>query len=435
MPTFEQLSKKDFKDYDFIAGEFAKFLQFGPGDLKKHYEKHPADQLHNIPRPGGGIFLFSHAGDERFWQIAERGLSARGSERRKHDINRLVQSLKREFIQRLLGSPDSIREDNAHDLFDFIFRALCAENEQLEHFVPCSVVAHRIPAGFSIGPVSFVLKEDFFRQHNSTLKAKDELFFSRFKDFFLQFRWVASVKVPACNRAISTLRARIAVQNALDLFKLFAGFERASRVRQGYSFGGPEHMAELVRNSEEFSILHGSRLQDAVVADDWYSHFSQHEAWKITEKIIETSLNNWDELPELQQRFLDALTWHGEAISEPIARSRLVKFWAAIERVVSTRSSDNVTKKAALLHARIPEEFDAKFTICQRLYSIRSSIVHGGKAHSFETIETDAIKTEQVSRDVIIALSYILQHLSNQGQLTRAGLENEFKQLEIKLKR
>ena len=28
-------------------------------------------------------------------------------------------------------------------------------------------------------------------------------------------------------------------------------------------------------------------MQNAVVADDWHSHFSQWDVWKIAEKIIE----------------------------------------------------------------------------------------------------------------------------------------------------
>jgi hypothetical protein len=427
MLDFAQLSKEDDTDYQFIFEELCRFVNLDLGDLKKHYQAHPEDRLHNVPRPNGGNLLISQAGTERFSQIAKRGLEAMGSEGKKHNIQEIVKFLKKEFVGRLLTSPETITEENAHDIFDFVIKELSGKFEELDHFVPCSLVAHKIPRHFSIGPVRFVLKEDFFKQHDSELQAEDKVRFSWLQEFFSQFMWVASVRVPASDTAISTLRAHTVIQNALDLI---IGFPRAARVRQGYSLGGPEYSAQLRRDSQRFLIGWNSRMQDAVVADDWHSHFSQWDVWKIAEKIIELNLTSWDPLPELQQRFLDALTWHGEAVSEPTAKGRLLKFWAAIERAVSTRVSADVTRRAALLHSRTPQEFDAKFLKCQKLYSIRSSLIHGGKTHNIQRLETDALKIEQVSRDVIITSSYLLQNLTNEGRASREGLEQEFTRLD-----
>ena len=107
MLDFAQLSKKDDTDYQFIFEELCRFVNLDLGDLKKHYQAHPEDRLHNVPRPNGGNLLISQAGTERFSQIAKRGLEAMGSEGKKHNIQEIVKSLKKEFVGRLLTSPET----------------------------------------------------------------------------------------------------------------------------------------------------------------------------------------------------------------------------------------------------------------------------------------------------------------------------------------
>ena len=434
MANFIELSRKDEKDYGFIVDEMSRFAKFVPGDLKKHYEDHPEDRLLFIPHPERGSLPISKAGHQRFWQIAERGLTAMGSEGKKYTISRVVHALELEFVRRLRDCPDSITDVSAHDIFVFVSKEIQAKHEPLEHFVPCTVVAHTVPPKFAIGPVAFTLRKNFFEENEPTLQLEDESRFNSLKEFFSQFMWVASVTVPASDREISTTRARIVIQYALNLFKLFVGSSRASRVRQGYSLGGPGYSSQLTRGSQGFFIGWSRKMQDALVADDWHSYFSQSDAWKIAEGMIQLSLTDWNPLPELQQRFLDALTWHGEAISEPEPRGRLLKFWAAIERAVSTGTKVDVTKRAALLYSGQPEEFPNKFLLCQRLYSIRSSLIHGGKSHNIDAIGLDALKTEHISRDVLVASLYLFQKLSNAQRSTRKGLEEEFSRLDSVVK-
>lgn len=57
--------------------------------------------------------------------------------------------------------------ENAHDLFNSAVGKLKEGYLELTYDVPCSVVAERSRASFSIGPVTFLLREQFLKHNMS----------------------------------------------------------------------------------------------------------------------------------------------------------------------------------------------------------------------------------------------------------------------------
>jgi hypothetical protein len=252
-------------------------------------------------------------------------------------------------------------------------------------------------------------------------------------EFFSEFRWVGIVDVPPCNSKVSRLRARKTIQRGLDLFKLFIGSGRASLVRQAYDLNVPNDTSHLVSDGGSFSISWSGKMRDAVVADDWYAHLSRLPYWRWAESHISDVHSHWAEIDEPRQRFLDALDWYGAAVSESQAEVRTLRFWIAIERIVSLKAHDQIERRAAVLNCEDPREFDRQYRHCLGLYSHRSDIVHGTPARSADYTDL-ARKTELVARTVLLRYLNLLEVLRSRGAVSRDDLANLYRHLDAQSK-
>jgi hypothetical protein len=429
VPTNKQkLSKKDFVDYEFIANEVGRLAQLTPQELLKYYAEHKEDALCML-WAGERSLPGTRACYERFDQIVTRGLKSLGPDARTHDHSTLRNLLVRKFAAEAGKIVVETTDENAHALFEEVLRVAQAEHRELTHYIPCFLVAQRTPERFSIGPVSFMVQEAFMRDNESALHAAlapgptSDLHFGFLESFLKTFGWVASVRVPACDEAVSRVLARRVVQRVLDLVKLFVGAQRASNVRQGYDESIPGATSTLVSPEPgKFLISHSRKLREAVVPEDWYCQATDVKEWGIAEDIISAAWRNWDEVSEPFRRFLDALSWHGEAVVERDAQARILKFWTAIERVVSVKSGDPVTRRAAILSVRDVREFDKRFLECQRLYANRSDIVHGTEAYRTARSPRVALHTEELSQWVLINYLRMVRNLESRVPLTRQAL-------------
>lgn len=433
-------ARKDFKDFKFIGQELGRLLDMQPSELRKHLVEHPEDFFATLSGPDGDALFFTAEGERRFRQIAVRGLDAIGAARRKHFLPEIVEKLKAEFIGRKVAK-FIISEENAHDLFDASLAAATAEHVPLVHFIPCSVVAGDRPPRFDIGPVSFVLSKTFLEENDLALRKCLDMTqgpqwaYEGIHRFFAGFHWVARVSVDACEPTVSQRRARKIAQFALDLFKLIVGSGRASNVRQGYDLGMPISTATLISpEPDRFSFSLHREAHDVALADSWHSVLLSSRGWKIAESVVETYSKTWDDLPEPLQRFLDGLTWHGEAVSDLEPQSRLVKFWIAIERVVCLQRSDNITRRAAVLTSKDRSDFENRFKVCQSLYGKRSSVIHGSAARGSEDFLALALSTENLSRAVLSSYLFIVENLRRHNQLTNSALKLAFGRLQSQFK-
>jgi hypothetical protein len=423
------LSRKDYTDYEFIVQEVGRLIELSPEQLLKYYSEHKDDALSTLWGPDGRTLPCTRAGWQRFDQIVTRGLNALGANARTHAPSTLRSALMGKFVAEAQKIVADTTQENAHEIFEHVVRAVEEEYKELTHYVPCSVVAHKKPERFTIGPVGFVLREMFMRENESALRAAltsspaSGWQFRELESFFSRFQWVAFVRILACDESISTVQARRVVQRALDLFKLFIGSERAANVKQGYDLSIPGTSSTLVSSEPgAFSLTHSRRLRDAIVIDDWYSQLSGVQQWRTAEGIVSASWQNWDNVGEPFQRFLDSLSWHGDAIAEPDAQARILKFWTAIERVVSLKNGDPVTRRAAVMSVADLADFAKRFQQCQKLYSIRSNILHGTQPyHAAGSVEA-AFQAERLSQLVLLGYLRMLNVLEKKAAVTRDGL-------------
>lgn len=116
------------------------------------------------------------------------------------------------------------------------------------HYVPCAVVMHRKRNMFTIGPVTFILRERFFKENEQAIQEAAQRWaptvsadiLSRTESFYTDFMWIAKITVPRCDVAVSRERARVGIQKALDVFKLIVGSGRAGNVKMANDVALPQ---------------------------------------------------------------------------------------------------------------------------------------------------------------------------------------------------
>lgn len=107
--------------------------------------------------------------------------------------------------------------------------------------------------------------------------------------------------------------------------------------------------------------------------DEWYEQVTAFPEWPLFEGALFEYWSHWRSLNELLARFIDTLSWHSDVISERDLSARIIKFWTAIERLLT---ESNLPARLAVLSADTVEGFDAGVKKFSALYSRRSAIIH-----------------------------------------------------------
>lgn len=437
MPHSEEtLARKDYNDYEFILQEIGQLAVLNGPELMKYYSEHRHDALHMLQASSGNYLPATNAATGRFEQIVSRGLAALGKEGHRFDPNKVLGALKREFAVFLENPGDrTLTDENAHDLFKAAVQSVGSSHEALTHYIPCSVVAEVNPDRFTIGPVTFSLMEHFLKEHSGTLRQSGhwlgEKGFAVFESLFSEFLWVASIAVPKCDLSVSRERASTGVQAALDLFKLFVGGDRARYVGHAYSHAPRFKLANLASSDlVTFRFSFSAQSPNAIVADDWFRYFSRAPEWKVANALLLAYWHSWGRASEPVVRFGEALAWHGDAISERDANARVVKFWTAIERVVTLKEGDPVVARAATISI-VEDAEDAKWlSYCQKSYGQRSNIVHGAKRYDALQSGRIAARAESLSRNVLLGYLSLARAAGSLQALTREHLERVFRKID-----
>ena len=235
-----RLHEKDDCDYEFVVAEIQRLHGLSSQEQWEHFKAHPWDAV-GIKTPAGGTVYTTRDARMRLRQIVERGLRAMDSAAERHNADKVYEELPRHFLKLALEAAD-ITGENAHTVFEGAIRNVEATFVEQTHYVPCAVVMHRKRDIFTVGPVTFILRERFFKENEQAIREAAERWapkvsadiLNRTESFYTDFMWIAKITVPRCDVAVSRERARVGIQKALDVFKLIVGSGRAGNVKMAH---------------------------------------------------------------------------------------------------------------------------------------------------------------------------------------------------------
>jgi hypothetical protein len=260
-------------------------------------------------------------------------------------------------------------------------------------------------------------------------------------EYFEEFNWLAIVTIPTCNIQVSRKRVERAVEAALDVLKLFFARLHGKVLRQGHSMGLPRKTAKLTREMNGvFDFSYGYNTQDTPAGKDWMrvltspNDFHFRAAASAVHACCEP-----EKMSPLLQRFLDALAWYGQGVSEPETSVQIVKYVAALERLTITKKlesglTDAVVTRTALLTCGEKDGYEAAREEADRVYEWRSRLMHGSVSPFDRELEFIAPLAERLTRVALFGSLALFTHLVNSISNANAKhLEAEYVQWEQEL--
>lgn len=263
------------------------------------------------------------------------------------ELDDVFASLRKNISTRFLSRAEEITAASADSLLNDALAEAAAKQRDTRHFIPCRLMYARSPDRFSVGPVTFRTRERFetdmagaFESHVSSDEEKarkfDELSVQMGRDYYGAFGWTADVMVLGCAHAISKQRAFLAVQSAVNVLSLLFGYHHTRRM----TVGGPviadmDRRAHIIGDAsgEIFVSTSTGSSSASGFEDGWGDFFERDDVAPLLEAggrallpLVDPSLAQ-----PLSARFIDALTWFGEAMRETSSASQVVKAVTALE--------------------------------------------------------------------------------------------------------
>lgn len=219
---------------------------------------------------------------------------------------------------------------------------------------------------------------------------------------------------------------------ALDVLRLFVP-RMPDRYRRANAPNTPYYSHALVTDhTGKIGVTVWKEGQGAPAGDGWFDNLFDNEAtrqiWRLFEEAIRT-ITEADKPDELNQRLLDALNWFGQGVVEPNPGARIVKYTAALERLVMTGHVPSgiemlIINRVAMLNQGRPgttrEQIQDELG---ELYQCRSDLMHG----SISPSDPSVIKTLRIGREAtrwaLFKAVQLFALLRESGKTNRKALE------------
>ncbi len=467
--------QQNLEDIRFIYEKVTWYLNQKPEDLILHFQNHDMDIFNDIKNQQGKIFICGHKSIEKFYNIAKRKLASEPDKNNKTNLNEFVEKLKTEFLTKFIENTEDITQQNIDRMISAAYKSTSREFEQLTHYIPCTIFFSTSIESFAIGSIEFFHKRKFellYGDEINKLRAEikeehrkicesaisngfpadniateeqsqhlaDELV-DGLKSWFGNYDSVAVVTIPKCNKKVSYDKAVWAIRTALNILKLLFGSYYTDEIRTGNDGGVFLESARLTRKENgkfDISLLGasngnvaGDKWLDCLKSDNWAYYFI------LASNTLDLSLS-FDNSYPLCSRFIDALSWYGDAVSEQSYAAKIVKYVTAIERLVGTGEekgrgvTEIVTTRASIIYSIATEEsFDISKEKVSKIYTCRSDLVHGSKSPFDDSCIDFAYKAEEISRMVLlIGLDYFSLWGIDSMDITQRNLREKYNELE-----
>jgi hypothetical protein len=477
----------DLADVRIIVESLIRFSNMPWQEFKAHIDNNPKDGWNHLDMPnrGGGRPISYEAG-RAFSRLTERHAENQ-PDGDDIDLNELNTAIRTAFVDFFIVQRKPYDEQKWVDrTLNRAIRNITRRYAERTHYLPCVVTFKPHPSEFSIGPVRFLTQGKFFedygqkikndyddsnRQRRETLDARiasgeyraedrksdeetddiNRMVFAWIDDYYRQFTWIAEITVPPCSTKISRERAETTVHAALDVLKLFFGWLEGRDFRLGHQRGAPDKTAHLTRGADGIFRYEIARSdgEGASADDDWYDSIQQHSLWALQAagSAISAYLSPRKTRSPHRDRWLGALHWYGQAVSEPLPAAQLVKYVATLERLTVLEESktnaetggqnvtDVVTRRTALLSwtSEDPSDVAQARQDARTLYKWRSSLMHGRSSPLTKELLNVMHLAHRITREAMFSALGLYVQLDMLGKVEPKDLEARFVELEAPL--
>lgn len=360
---------------------------------KRFSELPKNDLMYELRGPDGTQYIYGREAGRRLFEAASDAL-ARSDIARTVSIDHVFKLIKATVAERFFknGKPVTL------GTVDSAFAAAIKEARKLRadsrHFIPCQLMFVADPDHFSIGPVTFhnritfkPIAEQLASEHRrEAAESGTDSYVDRVLEYYGRFSWVADVTVKDCDKEISEERALQAVSAALDFLHLLFGHYHTRKM----VVAGPGLEADIwakmqVREGKTLATYSVGASSAVGFEEGWANMLTSPDeerllvaAGSAIEPLVDPALER-----PLGQRFIDAASWHGQAVREASPAAAVVKSVSALERLVTTEESTNVSKavcerSAAMCYGPASDErFETILGRMESIYDLRSRLVHG----------------------------------------------------------
>lgn len=473
------MPNENLTDVEFIGERVLWFLKLTPEEFMAHIRANPRDGFHSIPNPNsGGMIIIGREAGQRFWKIAERHLASHPDRKTRTNLSSFVEQLRDTFSQLFLQEGREINQSTVDRWISIAYRATARAHETATHYIPCALVFSDSLKQVVVGPVTFYHETEFFRLHGGEIEKLREtirddhrknveaaivkgfpqkdaatpeqsaLLGDRLTDglleVFKRYQWFAVVNIPAADKEVSYDRALFATRGALNIIKLLLGSDYTHRLRTVGDYGHAGNAATLTRDTAgELHISLSSTPTDHVVGDEWLKKLDTAGRFFTLPCRVLTLCSGFHPAPPLCARYLDALTWFGDAVAERSPAAKIVKFVTAIERLCGTGNekddtgkergvTDIVTSRAAIFYSVVTGiPFDRACKEVTKIYDCRSDVVHGSVSPYDDKVAAEVARTDEIARMVLLgAIDYYKSISLEDPANTEKGLRAHFQKLE-----
>ena len=437
------------------------------------------DSLCFIQLEGGNTCLCGKDGRQAIARIIRREYDTRKEINTTVPESEFASVVTKQFALNFFVNKKPITESSLAKTITDSHKKIRSQYQESTHFIPCYLFHHTEPKEFDIGGVRFIhssiFEEEYgtiFRQHfisspkTSKTPSKGEeaiikqvlgkkwagksqavqdrhlrlnqhkaqqKLLSLYKKSFLDYNWIAVIKVAPCQKDRAKQLAETACEQALNVLRLILHEPYNERLRLSFDSRVSSETLRLTLNGEEPHYIHSSGGVENI-QDGWYPYIWSDDG-KHFISIFSSVIANITQLEPhapLKERLHDALIWYGQALSETAPGVKVVKLISAIERLTLTGEeidiSEIVTGRAASLLKAVWRE-DQKDAL-KKYYKLRSKLVHGEKSPHDYNITRDLFAVSTLCRKTILAAADFYNAIGLDKKLTRKQLSKYYDSIE-----
>lgn len=391
----------DREDFDFICAEIVRFAKFTPADYKRVTAEDPHTFFYSLRGIEGRMVIIGREASARLLAMAVRQLKLHPTFARRTTAAALQEKIRSEFSSRFLVEGQPTTNENIRGMLANARGKLEASFQTQRHFIPCSIFLSESVTRLPIGPVEFVKRETFMAEYEEQFAELRGRYEKREPQnagaaaaagnsltdcvtrHFNDFTWVAIVQVEPADDDRSYRKAAFLARSALNIIRLTYGRPYTYRMRTADERGRDAQSACLWLNPDgKFGYSFTLGGNDHVGGGNWHDLIKDDPPfYKLAKKTL-SACAGFDDGPHLCVRFIEALAWFGDAVTEIDPAPRIVKLVTAIEEMTVTGKAPGVTKTVCTRAARwhqfqTKDTFRTSYNHIEMLYDWRSKIVHG----------------------------------------------------------